>query len=372
MKFVNTIKRAALNLPGWSTKRKIVVFESDDWGSIRSTKTSYDALLNKGYTDDKDLYARFDCLESNEDLEALFTVLAKFKDHKGNHPVITANTIMGNPDFDKIRDSGFNEYFFEPFTKTLERYYPTTNAPKLWLEGVKNKFFTPQFHGREHLKVNSWMHDLKFNMKGAAALAFEHGVFCYPLENSLKRENFMASFDIIKKEEEEAVLQSLKEGLALFENFFGFHSKTLIAPCYVWSKTIEKVSASLGIKGIQGIPWQQAPNIDGSGYSKIFHFTGQKNIFEQYYLVRNAFFEPTLYGDQFSVQDVLDRMKIAFWMNKPLIIGTHRINFAGGIHQSNRDANLKSLESLLATIIKLYPDVEFMSSNELVELVSND
>jgi hypothetical protein len=33
-------KKNLLHLPGWYTKRKIVVFENDDWGSIRMTSLS--------------------------------------------------------------------------------------------------------------------------------------------------------------------------------------------------------------------------------------------------------------------------------------------------------------------------------------------
>jgi len=32
---IKSIKSHLLNLPGWHTNRKIVVIESDDWGSIR-------------------------------------------------------------------------------------------------------------------------------------------------------------------------------------------------------------------------------------------------------------------------------------------------------------------------------------------------
>lgn len=32
---LNKVKRYIQNLPGKSTKRKLVVIESDDWGSIR-------------------------------------------------------------------------------------------------------------------------------------------------------------------------------------------------------------------------------------------------------------------------------------------------------------------------------------------------
>ena len=35
MSFKQTITHNLLNIPGWNTKRRIVVFESDDWGAIR-------------------------------------------------------------------------------------------------------------------------------------------------------------------------------------------------------------------------------------------------------------------------------------------------------------------------------------------------
>lgn len=35
LKFQELIRKNIINIPGWNTKRKIVVFESNDWGSIR-------------------------------------------------------------------------------------------------------------------------------------------------------------------------------------------------------------------------------------------------------------------------------------------------------------------------------------------------
>ena len=96
------------NLRGWRTNRKIVVFESDDWGSIRMpSREVYEKCLKAGYPVDRNAYERFDSLESNEDLELLFETLSKFKDQHGNHPVITANCLVVNPDFKKIRESGY-------------------------------------------------------------------------------------------------------------------------------------------------------------------------------------------------------------------------------------------------------------------------
>lgn len=60
---------------------------------------------------DSNRFDKFDTLESNEDLEKLFDILLSFKDHNGNHPVITAVTNIANPEFDKIRENNFEHYF---------------------------------------------------------------------------------------------------------------------------------------------------------------------------------------------------------------------------------------------------------------------
>ena len=94
--------RNLIYLPGFRTKRKIIVIESDDWGSIRmASKEAYNILLNSGYPVDQSTYNKNDALESNEDLEMLFEVLSSVKDKNGNSAIITANTIVANPDFEK-------------------------------------------------------------------------------------------------------------------------------------------------------------------------------------------------------------------------------------------------------------------------------
>ena len=105
------IKQNLINIPGWRTDRKIVVFESDDWGSIRMPSiASYQNLLKNGIRVDLCPYNRFDNLASKKDLHLLFSILNNYSDINGNHPVFTANTIVANPDFVKIRQNNFEEY----------------------------------------------------------------------------------------------------------------------------------------------------------------------------------------------------------------------------------------------------------------------
>ena len=58
---------------------------SDDWGSVRiKSKEDQADLIKKGY-EVASRFDQFDSPETNEDLELLFEVLTKYKDHNGNH-----------------------------------------------------------------------------------------------------------------------------------------------------------------------------------------------------------------------------------------------------------------------------------------------
>ena len=100
---------------------------------------------------------------------------------------------------------------------------------------------------------------------------------------------------------------------------------------------------------------------------------GQKNRYDQLYLVRNAFFEPALDKDKDKDKDpvgeCLRRINMAFKWNKPAIISSHRINYIGSLVEENRIKNLKLLDELLKNIINRWPDVEFMTSDKLGELI---
>lgn len=62
---------------------------------------------------------------------------------------------------------------------------------------------------------------------------------------------------------------------------------------------------------------------------------------------------------------------MAFRWNKTAIISTHRINFIGLIDNRNREKNLKLFKILLSEIVKRWPDVEFITSEQLGDIISN-
>ena len=210
-----------LNARGWRTKRKIVVLESDDWGSIRtSSKEAYNMLLNAGTRVDKCPYCKNDSLASQDDLQLLFEVLAKHKDSKGKPALITANTIVANPDFDKIKEQRFETYFYEPFTETLKKYPNHEKSFQLWKEGISSNLFFPQFHGREHLNVHRWLQALRSGSK-ETLLAFENKMFGISTTITVeKRRSYMAALEYDDQKQMEWQKEMLVDGLDLFEKIF--------------------------------------------------------------------------------------------------------------------------------------------------------
>ena len=110
------ILRNLSNIPGWRTKRKLVVLESDDWGSIRMPSREVFANLQEAgidlLSDEGFRYNKYDSLATSNDLELLFEVLSSVKDSAGNPAVLTPVSVVANPDYAKIRQSDFTEYYY--------------------------------------------------------------------------------------------------------------------------------------------------------------------------------------------------------------------------------------------------------------------
>ncbi len=362
------VSQNLINIRGWRTPDKFIVIESDDWGSIRMPSNEvYSKFLKKGLELTGSDYNRLDSLESNDDLINLYEVLHSFRDSHGNPPVVTANMVVGNPDFKKIRESDFNDYYYEPVTETLRRYDGREKVESLWLQGKTEKVFHPQFHGREHVNVVRWMSALRKKTPGI--------MFAFENETTFSGEgdyNFMEVLDYNSRADLVKMKESLVEGLNNFEKIFGFRSQSFIPPCYTWDSNIEETLYINGVNYIQGLVIQSVPTGSFGKYTKKIHYMGKRNSCGQYYLIRNCFFEPSLSKKTDPVGDCLNRINVAFRWHKPAIIGSHRINFIGSLDESNRDNNLRLLKELLSRILKEWPEVIFITSDQLGEMMAGE
>ena len=370
MSLITSLKRHATNILGWSTKCKIVVLESDDWGAIRTSSQKALSVLRKaGVHVDDCHYTCLDSLATEEDLDALFATLKKFKGGDGKHPVLTANCLVANPDFATIEATKFQEYHWELFTMSLARYFPHQNTYEMWKTGQAEGLFYPQSHGREHLNISRWMKELQ-DGNNVTRLAFDLGI--YGLSGHIvpmQRGSHLAAFDGAQEELTYNRYQIVEEGLKIFEQIFGYQSKSFIAPNYVWGDDVELATVRNGVNYIQGCTVQSLPRAVGDPVKTVRHFQGEMNNKGQHYLIRNAYFEPASNPNKNWVDSCLKEISTAFFWRKPAIIGTHRVNYVGSLNESNRQNNLLVLKQLLSEILKNWPDVHFMSSNELGELM---
>ena len=362
----HTIGQTLLNAIGWHTNRKIVVIESDDWGSIRMpSKDVYTYLLKQGLHVDQCHYCKYDSLAGEEDLSELFNVLMSFRDHCGNHPVITANALVANPDFRMIKADNYSKYHYQLITDTLKDYPQHANSFRLWKEGIRLNIFRPQFHGREHLHVSRWLHYLR-NQSKETHIAFEQKMFGLSTHvTNEKRKSYMAAFDVETEEEKNSQFSIITDGIHLFKELFGYSPLSFIAPNYRWSSTLETALYRNGIQSIQGLFTHK----DLENRKQKIRYTGQINTSKLCSLVRNVFFEPAEFAEKDWISTCLMDIAKAFRWKKPAIICSHRVNFIGYIDVNNRSRNLKLLRMLLSEIQKKWPDVEFMSSDALTKLI---
>lgn len=370
----NTTFNFIKNIPGWKNQRKIVVIESDDWGSIRmSSRTAYTRLLNAGLNlngGDGLRYSLYDSIESASDLEPLYDILYSNRDYKNTPAVITANCVVANPDFNKIRESSFQEYFYEPVTETLKKHKGCDTTFKLWKDGIYNNIFIPQFHGREHLNIPVWMNALKSG-DYETILAFNEGIWSFiPKYYSETKIEYEAAFQLSEFSDIKDHEKIIKVGLDLFEKLFGYRATYFVPPNGCINNKLNSTCFINGIK-YRSTSKIQRESIKNNKNRKRIHWLGEKDTSGIRYIIRNCVFEPSKPGKDW-VDRCLTNIKIAFDYCKPAIITTHRVNFIGVHDVSNRDKGLRELNKLLKTILSTWPDVEFMTSSQLGDLMETN
>ena len=364
-------RKELYNMFGWRTKRHLVVIESDDWGTIRMpSREVYDEFLHRGILVDRDAYCRYDNLATKHDLENLFEVLHSVKDKNGHPAVITANTLSANPVFDKIRESDFTQYYFEPFTETLKRSAVHEGAWEMWQQGMAEGVFHPQSHGREHLYMKKWLRTLQ-SRDPLTRIAFELGTWGLTanVDPSI-RGYYMGAFNSSEDADIRAFEHIIDDALQMFGEIFGYESLSFTPTTYTWSPKIEPCLVNHGVKYIQSTFQQKIPIGDDQGVKVTYRgFQGTRTKAGLIRLFRNCFFEPSTKENYDWVGDCLKRIDIAFKWGKAANICAHRLNFIGSIDSKNTNRTLPEFRKLLQEIVKRWPDVEFVTSDQLGEII---
>ncbi|MEQ8533404.1 MAG: hypothetical protein RIB86_16230 [Imperialibacter sp.] len=355
------------NSRGLRVTDNVLIIESDDWGAIRTpSAAALDRMTEKGLQL-ADTFYKFDSLASEDDLDFLFNVLHKVRNIDGDSVKLTANTIVANPDFQKIRDGKFRSYFYEPFTDTLAQYPKHSKSFDKWRQGMAENIFRPQFHGREHLNINRWLRRLQEGDKDT--------LFCFDQKTTYSGfgdYSFMEAFDWDSEKDVSLHQAIIADGLELFEKIFRFKSKSFIAPCYNWDSSLDPNFPQMGIEILQSSKHQLVPTGQFGQYIKKRHHFGELRGGCPMYNLRNCVFEPSMNPNKDWVDSCLAEIQSAFTFRKPAVICSHRVNYIGFINEKNRDFSLCELERLLLKVVQKWPEVRFVFTDQVKNFISNE
>lgn len=354
----NRYRSNRLNLKaGWRSENPVLVIESDDWGAEHIP--SRDILKKSPGLGENLSEYDFDGLESTEDIEELCATLRTYRNAKGNSAVITANFIMANPDYRQIQKNNFKKFIYKRIDDGFNHETDIATLWKSYRKAIDSGVFVPQFHGLLHFNVKNWMERLQnhdpdtinaFNLTMIGGEQEDFGIGIRGMEPAYHTT-------------EDELHPLIEEGMKIFKVVFGFTSFTSIAPCYAWiSPQTELLFTEFGIRAVQGKEFQYLP--DGTMEP---HYTGQYGPGGILYLTRNCILEPTV--GKTTADGCFEQIVFAFKNKLPAIICSHRINYTSRVDRRVRNLGLKILSDVLRKVVQYFPEVEFLSSEQLAKRI---
>lgn len=350
------------NVLGWHTNKKIVVFESDDWGSDRFTPDSRKYYLDRNIDISKNWMSRFDVFENDDDLMCLSETLKSIPT-RSSMPKFTILFNPANPDFYRIKRSNYSNYFYETFkTRTLKS---DLNLLKIYKKMIADEEIEMAFHGREHLYVDRWMRDLRSNNK-IAIEGFNQNVWGFSPAYLSEFKNYRASYDLDQKEDLIFQKKSIVDGIKIMKDEFEVPIRYFLPPDGNFSLSMCGELIENGVKYI-GLSKKFKDSESQKNHFFWLNKTLKKNL---RIISRNCSFEPASPAKSDWVDACLFDIKNAFEWRKPAVISTHRVNYVGGMEVENRNQSSLKLKKLLNTILKKWPDVYFLTTSQLGDLMS--
>jgi len=357
------------NIPGWSTKRRILVIESDDYGSIyMPSSIAYEKISAYDINVKQSNSCRLDNLETSADMECLLEFCNNTKDFQGQPLRYTPFFNPANADTEKLFDSSQSEYSYLDYEQTQLRYNHNFEVMRMWEEGIKSKIILPEYHGREHVNVPLLMRLLKEDTEFRKYV--QEGFLFPKIDNKFGTETLRAAYFFANDREKDYLKESLVDGINLFKSLFNYTPTVFCPSNGVFHDDFKTLLSNAGVKATVESGVRKVPDGNGGSYTKRKFIFGKHE--KQYHLLRysrNVTFEPTRDGIDKSVSRAFAQMEFAFRWNKPVVVATHRVNFGGGFFEENRRVGLKALALLISKAQKRWPNLEFMSSSELTNLI---
>ncbi len=224
-----------------------VILQSDDWGYAGWTfgESAANAL---GYAEMGVPYSHygFSGLETETDLENLFSALESVTDATSLPAIMQANYIVAAPDYDRITAVRGKEWYAVELPM-LPPYWHRDEIVGKALEGISRGVWRPEYHGYSHCDIRRL---LKLVRSGGhrAQKAFE--LKCLPISDvTIECEYASGSGPYVKR------------GLSQFQKLFGYRAVSSTPPNYYISCSALTELRRGGIKILQGIDRFTTKNI---------------------------------------------------------------------------------------------------------------
>ena len=365
-----TIADNVKNLRGWRTPRKLVAFAVDDYANVRVDSREALERLSGAGLDLSSAFDHLDTVETRQDLDALFAVLDSVRDARGRPAIFTAYAMSANPDFGRIRESG-EKYHYESVSDTFSRLSSEQAAAydgawALWQEGMVKGLIRPQFHGREHLNIDLFEHKLRQRSPDLMTNLENQSLAGINGDPAMPGVGFTHAFGLNDRSQLDRHREILRDGLELFEKVWGFRSITFTPPAQKLHPSLFAVAEEGGVVSIDKPLRCRRAMGDGTPRREI-NRSGRQRGQDHVTVVRNVVFEPNKDMGFDPIERAMQQISAAFRWRKPAIVSSHRVNYCGHIDESNRKRGLDALGALLQRITQRWPDVEFISVDQLVK-----
>jgi hypothetical protein len=330
-------------------KRPIVVIQSDDWGrvgvpGIEALERVKAAGANVGASG-WDRYG----LETAGDLESLGELLASFADRDGNAPCMTANFVMANADFSRMREERYASFRWIAITDGFPEPW-NENLMPAYRDLIRCNLFEPALHGFTHFNTQVMMACLREDSdRGRRARLLAENDIPY-LASYTPEYNFALTIRDGDERFMDDDYQSswVATGARLFTEAFGHRPLTACAPGYRSNDVTQRLWRDAGIESLQTV-----------GPRAISMTAGAVRV------ERNVAFEPVLGGGD-VVARAMDAVRRAVRRGAPIVICSHSINYITRF-TAGAERGRALLKTFLRAMLDEFPDLRFANTRSLVD-----
>ena len=329
-------------------RQKAVVFESDDWGLCAWTpdEQAFRVLADSpAFRTDAGRRYGGSTLESAADVRDLVDSLLEFRGGDGFPPVWQANTIVANPDYDRLVPPLF------PVTDVPLIDFPST--PSRWkrpglMEAIADArergVWWPELHGLHHLPEHAWLTALRRGMADARRAHQHQSPVCSAVE---------ASGEYDPSEPRELRTRHLRLAVEKFTALFGRAPHSLCPPDYRWDDGLEADAEALGLTTVQGVA-EQAGHAFAPLRRLVLRYRWPNAAGKRFYMPPRIAFEPLGFeGSEVGrvIDAVVRAVREAWSRAQPAVISTHRLNYAH-LDAQRSAAGRAALRNLLGRLVE--------------------